>query len=64
VAGDGSGTLTGGRWMGVGRSTLPNSRSAGLEATAAALDGRDDAQVVIVFCSNRHDLPALMSGIN
>jgi len=54
--------------MSVGRSTLPDSRAAAVEAATAALyDGetpRADPKLLLVFCSNRHALPTLLSGIN
>ena len=55
------------RWMSVGRSTLPDSRAAAIEAASAALRGpthTDAAKLLVVFCSNRHDLPALLATID
>lgn len=50
------------RWMGVGQATDDASELAGRTAAEAALLGRS-AQLVIVFCSERYDLPALLSGV-
>jgi hypothetical protein len=50
------------RWLGVGRSSLLDSREAGRTAAAAALSSRNPG-LVLVFCSERHDLPALLAGI-
>lgn len=51
-----------GRWLGVGRSLLRDSWAAGAEAAAAALDG-PDPKLVVVFCSDVHDLPDLLGGV-
>lgn len=51
------------RWTGSGSSTSTRSGLAGREAAAAALDGRADARLLIVFASDAHDLPALLAGI-
>lgn len=50
------------RWLGVGRSLLSDSRAAGTEAARAALEG-DDPKLVVVFCSDEHDLPAMLAGV-
>jgi hypothetical protein len=50
------------RWFGAGHSTAPDSAKAGAEAAAAAIGGRTPA-VVMVFCSIRHDLPALLLAV-
>ena len=49
--------------MGVGRSTSANAYEAGARASADALAGRP-ASLVIVFASDRYDLPRLLAGIN
>lgn len=51
-----------GRWMGVGRSTSVDAHAAGTEA-ATAIHGRDDAVLIVVFCSDGYDLPVLSEGI-
>src|SRR5438876_11706273 len=51
-----------GRWVAVGRSSAPQAVTAGREATAAALQN-DDAQLLIVFCSDSYDLDELLDGI-
>ena len=43
------------RWVGVGRSADTDSATAGAQARAAALDGRADARLLIVFASPAHD---------
>ena len=53
-----------GRWFAVGRSHERGPRSAGLEAAAGALGERDDAKLLVVFCSDSYDLGALLDGIN
>ncbi|MGH8889893.1 MAG: FIST signal transduction protein [Acidothermaceae bacterium] len=68
-------TAHGRRWMSVGRSTLPDSQAAAAEAVRAALRRPGDvtaldpasvgaAKLLVVFCSNRHDLPALLATID
>src|SRR5688572_15317122 len=51
------------RWLAVGRSAEPDARAAGAEAAAQALTGAD-ARLLVVFCSDSYDLPALLAGIN
>ena len=51
------------RWTGSGSSATTPSGLAGREAAAAALDGRDDARLLVVFASDAHDLPAMLAGI-
>ena len=51
------------RWLAVGRSSAPDARAAGAEAAAQALTG-PDAKLLVVFCSDAYDLPALLAGIN
>lgn len=51
------------RWVGVGHSADTDSGVAGRAAARQALES-DDAKLIIVFCSERHDLPALLAGIN
>jgi hypothetical protein len=50
------------RWLGVGRSSAEDAGSAGAEAARAALQ-RDDAELLIVFCSHRYDLPTVVAAI-
>jgi hypothetical protein len=52
-----------GRWVGVGQSSAADAGTAGRDATARALLGRD-AKLMIVFCSDSYDLHALLAGIN
>jgi hypothetical protein len=54
--------LTDDRWLAVGRSSAEDAGTAGAEATRAAL-ARADARLLIVFCSHRYDLPALVAAI-
>ena len=51
------------RWAGSGASSATDSTGAGREAAAMALDGRDDAALLVVFASDVHDLPALTQAI-
>lgn len=51
-----------GRWVAVGRSSEADARRAGGEAALGAL-GRDGAKLLIVFCSDRYDIPALLAGV-
>jgi hypothetical protein len=51
------------RWFAVGRSGDPDAARAGDAATAAALV-RDDARLLIVFCSHTYDLEELLGAIN
>ena len=55
--------MTTARWVGVGHSADPDSATAGASARAAALDGREDPRLLIVFASPTLDLPALLRGI-
>ncbi len=50
------------RWVGAAASKLSDSRAAGADAAAAAVDGRK-AGLLIVFASQAHDLQALLAGI-
>jgi hypothetical protein len=51
------------RWVAVGHSSETDSRSAGRDAAARALV-EADAKLLIVFCSDAHDLRELLAGIN
>lgn len=50
------------RWFGAGHSTAPDSGKAGAEAAALACGGRTPA-LVLVFCSSRHDLAAVLLAV-
>ena len=52
------------RWVACGTSADPDAFTAGSRAAASALDGHEDAKLVIVFCSEGYDLPALSRGLN
>jgi hypothetical protein len=52
------------RWVGVGRSAELDSRRAGAAAVEAAVAGRADARLLVVFASSAHDLGALLEGID
>lgn len=56
-----AGTST--RWMGVGTSNATDATEAGREAARAAIRG-PDPKLVVVFCSDAYDLPALLAAIN
>jgi hypothetical protein len=49
------------RWLGVGQSADPDAYAAGHAAAAGALDGADP-RLLVVFCSDSYDLPALLRG--
>jgi hypothetical protein len=51
------------RWVGVGTSTDGDSTRAGADSAKAALRG-DDPRLLVVFASDRHDLKALLAGVN
>lgn len=50
------------RWIGVGASTAPDSRQAGVAAATTALRGADP-QLLVVFSSPAHDLAAMLAGV-
>ncbi len=50
------------RWLAVGESSLEEARTAGAEACRMALE-RDDAKLLVVFCSDDYDLTELLAGI-
>jgi hypothetical protein len=56
-------SLVDGRWFAVGRSAAEDAYAAGLESASAAL-ARDDAKLLVVFCSDSYDLEDLLAGIN
>ena len=51
------------RWAGVGCSDAAGAHEAGFAAADQALH-HDDAQLLVVFCSDSYDLNELLSGIN
>lgn len=51
------------RWTGTGRSSAPAARLAGCEAAAAALGGRRDAALLVVFASDSYDAADLLVGV-
>jgi hypothetical protein len=53
---------TSARWMGVGRSALPDARGAAAEATRRALAGADP-KLLVVFAAIGYDPAALVEGI-
>lgn len=50
------------RWMGVGRSSLSDSRAAAAEAVGAAQTG-PDPKLMIVFAAITHDAAAVLAGV-
>ncbi len=52
------------RWLAVGQSSSADPITAGQAATSLALDGSDQPQLLIVFCSDAYDLTALLGAIN
>lgn len=51
------------RWVSVGQSMDTDSYTAGVEAATLAVAGRS-AALLIVFCSDSHDLEQLLAGVN
>jgi hypothetical protein len=51
------------RWLAVGQSSSPDPLEAGRSATLSALQG-SEAGLLVVFCSDSYDLPALLGAIN
>jgi hypothetical protein len=51
------------RWLAVGQSSDDDPARAGEFAAAQALE-REDARLLLVFCSHRYDLDALLGAIN
>ena len=50
------------RWFGAGHSTAADLAKAGAEAAASAISGRTPS-LVVVFCSTRIDLPAMLLAV-
>jgi hypothetical protein len=50
------------RWLGVGHSTDDSAERAGRSAAADAISGRSP-ELVMVFCSERYDLRALLASV-
>jgi hypothetical protein len=57
-------TTTPRRWMAVGRSELLASQEAGAAAAREALQGVEDAKLLMVFVGITHDMSAVLAGIN
>ncbi|MGH9283543.1 MAG: FIST N-terminal domain-containing protein, partial [Acidimicrobiales bacterium] len=51
------------RWMAVGHSDDHDARRAGAAAAKDAMAGADP-RLLVVFCGDAYDLPALLEGIN
>ncbi len=51
------------RWLGVGESLESDSREAGRAAARQALESRDP-KLLLLFCSDAHDLDGLLAAIN
>ena len=51
------------RWLGCGHSVAKDAFTAGASAARKAVDGRSDARLLIVFCSDSYDLEALAKGV-
>ena len=51
------------RWAAVGHSSDLDSRTAGRAAADQALE-RDDAKLIVVFCTDSYDLPELLRAVN
>src|SRR5689334_16949787 len=52
-----------GRWFGVGSSTAADGFAAGAEAVAAAVAGRPEPGLVLVFARDHNDMTALTDGV-
>ncbi|HVT75472.1 MAG TPA: FIST N-terminal domain-containing protein [Acidimicrobiales bacterium] len=52
-----------GRWLACGHSVDTDAFIAGAAATRLAVQGRDDAHLLIVFCSDAYDLEQLTKGL-
>src|ERR1700690_2797232 len=50
------------RWIGVGASTVKDSREAGVEAATTALRGAEP-KLLVVFASPAHGLAAMLAGV-
>jgi hypothetical protein len=50
--------------MGVGQSSEPDAFQAGQQAARAAVGGDGDARLLVVFCSDAYDLPAMLRGVD
>jgi hypothetical protein len=57
------GGARGERWLACGHSAESDAFAAGAAATRQAIAGRDDARLLIVFCSDAYDLHELARGI-
>src|SRR3954454_10323708 len=51
------------RWLSCGHSGEPDAYTAGAKAALEAVQGRTDAKLLVVFCSEAYDLPELLRGI-
>jgi hypothetical protein len=51
------------RWLACGHSAETDAFTAGAKAAIDAVQGRDDAKLLVVFCSETYDLEALLRGI-
>jgi hypothetical protein len=51
------------RWSGVGRSDDRDAGVAGARAAQDAMDGRSDAKLLVMFCADSYDVPALVAGV-
>ena len=51
------------RWLGCGHRLEPDAYTAGAKAALEAVQGRSDAKLLVVFCSEAYDLDALLGGI-
>lgn len=52
------------RWAGVGTSDALDSWEAGVTAASTAIAHREDTKLIVVFCSERHDMGRLLEAIN
>lgn len=52
------------RWMGVGRSSTQNATDAARAAVQQAIDGRDDVQLLVAFCSPHYPMQELADALD
>jgi hypothetical protein len=63
LAGTVATTSPDGRWFGAGRSVATDAFTAGAEATAAAVAGRPEPGLILVFARDHVDMQPLLDGV-
>lgn len=54
---------TSSRWSAAGRSAHVDPYVAGVEAATAALGTREEPRLLVLFCSDRYDVPQVVAGV-